>query len=165
MCTPSGFIQDKGDMPASLKVLMGASGLFGKGYEVHGDNWYTSPGLFHYFGVGVSVQLAQFMSVASTCQKTCRERPAVMYTITAWRWACCTFSVMTRCPSQCCRQFTIARLSQSQTNWCLLWFSTKMSRWRGWTWVTSWLIHNWPLASPTDGTLKFLLIQLSSILF
>ncbi|XP_042888419.1 piggyBac transposable element-derived protein 4-like [Penaeus japonicus] len=43
--------RDKGALPASMKAvvdLMGASYLFGKGYEVHTDNWYTSPTLFHY---------------------------------------------------------------------------------------------------------------------
>lgn len=37
--------QDKGEIPASSKVvigLMGGTGLFGKGYEVHPDNWYIS---------------------------------------------------------------------------------------------------------------------------
>jgi len=38
--------QDKGELPASTKAvmdLMGAVGLIGKEYEVHTDNWYTSP--------------------------------------------------------------------------------------------------------------------------
>ncbi|XP_042875000.1 piggyBac transposable element-derived protein 4-like [Penaeus japonicus] len=43
--------QDRGDLPASMKVVvdfMEAADMLGKGYEVHLDNWYSSPTLFHY---------------------------------------------------------------------------------------------------------------------
>ncbi|XP_042879203.1 piggyBac transposable element-derived protein 4-like isoform X2 [Penaeus japonicus] len=43
--------QDRSDFPVSMKVvvdLMEAADMLGKGYEVHLDNWYTSPALFHY---------------------------------------------------------------------------------------------------------------------
>ncbi|XP_042876341.1 piggyBac transposable element-derived protein 4-like [Penaeus japonicus] len=42
---------DRGDLPASTKAvidLMGSADLFGKGYELHTDNCYSSPTLFHY---------------------------------------------------------------------------------------------------------------------
>ncbi|ROT77905.1 PiggyBac transposable element-derived protein 4 [Penaeus vannamei] len=43
--------RDRSDIPASQRAvihLMGAAGLFDKGYDLYTDNWYTSPTLFHY---------------------------------------------------------------------------------------------------------------------
>nr|XP_027217915.1 piggyBac transposable element-derived protein 4-like [Penaeus vannamei] len=40
-----------GDVPASMKAvidLLERGGLMDKGYEVHTDNWYSSPSLFHH---------------------------------------------------------------------------------------------------------------------
>jgi len=43
--------KDRGDVPASMKAvidLLERGGLMDKGYEVHTDNWYSSPSLFHH---------------------------------------------------------------------------------------------------------------------
>lgn len=52
MCTFWIYMgMDKGELPATMKAivdLMGTTYLFGKGYEVNTNNWYTYPALFHY---------------------------------------------------------------------------------------------------------------------
>nr|XP_027237446.1 piggyBac transposable element-derived protein 4-like [Penaeus vannamei] len=43
--------KDRGDVPASMKAvidLLERGGLMDKGYEVHANNWYSSPSLFHH---------------------------------------------------------------------------------------------------------------------
>ncbi|ROT77722.1 putative piggyBac transposable element-derived protein 4 [Penaeus vannamei] len=43
--------KDRGDVPASMKAvidLLERVDLMDKGYEVHTDNWYSSPSLFHH---------------------------------------------------------------------------------------------------------------------
>lgn len=114
--------QDKRKILSSSKAvinLLGAVDLYRKGYEVHTNDWYTSPCLFHYLQG-------------------------------------CAFSGTTRSPSRCCWWSTITRWSQSQTDMVdrgsnLVWWSTTMSGWREWTWVTSWLSLTQPLASPANG--------------
>lgn len=127
--------QAKGDMPVSSNLVI-ESGLFGKGYEVHANNWYTSPCLFYY------LQNRRVNAVGTAYAK----RPAgkglmLIWTFVAQRQACCAINCTTEGPLQCCRRFTIHSL----------WFTHFHPLWR---WMTGWLSHTSPLTSRSSGILK-----------
>ncbi|XP_063585093.1 piggyBac transposable element-derived protein 4-like [Penaeus indicus] len=63
--------KDCGEHPTSMKVvidLMEKGGLMDKGYEIHTDNWFSSPKLFHYLQ-------ARKTSAVGTVQKNCKYMP------------------------------------------------------------------------------------------
>ncbi|XP_037805090.1 solute carrier family 2, facilitated glucose transporter member 8-like isoform X2 [Penaeus monodon] len=103
--------QDKGDTPVSSKVvidLMRAAGLLGKGYEVHTDNWYTSPCLFHYLP-------SRWVSSVSTVRVDRKCMPRDLQLKARGDVNCRSTKTGMMClqwgPSQCCSRVTRARWS------------------------------------------------------